>query len=428
MGKESPKTSKQLPTSALAAAQQSRGYVHFDTSLTKSACAKLVTSPHAVSRHSFYPFIRVDFIRTKFKRLGPGKIERSRKLRDIRYAAHADAAIYAYYNFVLMQHYEQQLKVLGLSENVTAFRALGKSNIEFAQDAFDWIDSHRPCVALGFDVKDFFGSLHHATLKKSWAALVGVDPLSEDHFAVFRSLTKHASVELVPALKALSLTRSGLKRLHRLCDSTQFRKAIRGNNLIQVNPNDHGIPQGSPISASLSNIYMLPFDAKLKEYAESRGGLYRRYCDDILIVVPETDAKPISDFVESALTELKLTMQTAKTLECHFGMGKADKPLQYLGLVYDGAQVTLRASGVSRFYVKMRRGVRQYRSAKRTDGGNPLLVQRRKELLNRYSAHTSKEDRTYFNYVKRAARKTKSAAIQRQLRRHRNRLTSLMEP
>ncbi len=428
MGKESPKSAKQPPTSALAAAQLSRGYVHFDTPLTNSACEKLVTSPHAVCKHSFYPFIRVDFIRTKFRRVAPRKIERSRKLRDIRYAAHADAAIYAYYNFLLMQRYEHQLKVLGLTENVTAFRALGKSNIEFAQEAFDWINDHRPCVALGFDVKDFFGSLHHPTLKKSWATLVGADSLPEDHYAVFKSLTKHASVELVPALKALSLSRSSLKRLHRLCDSAQFRKFIRGGSLIQVNPNEHGIPQGSPISASLSNVYMLPFDMKLKAFTEARGGLYRRYCDDILVVIPETDVKSISQLVESALTELKLTMQHAKTLECHFPVSsKADRPLQYLGLVYDGIQVTLRAAGVSRFYVKMRRGVRQYKSAKRTDGGKPLLLQRRKNLLNRYSAHVSKEDRTYFNYVKRAAHKTKSAAIQKQLKRHRTRLKSLME-
>lgn len=196
--------------------------------------------------------------------------------------------------------------------------------------------------------------------------------------------------------------------------------------MIYINSKGQGIPQGSPISAALSNIYMLPFDAKLKAFVEANGGLYRRYCDDILVVVPQMDVKPVFQFVESALDELKLTMQSAKTLQCHFAAQKSDRPLQYLGLVYDGVQVTLRAAGVSRFYVKMRRGVKQYKNAARTDGGMPLLVQRRKELLNRYSKHTSKEDRTYFNYAKRAAIKTKSVAIQRQLRRHRARLKSLM--
>ncbi|MGO4781271.1 hypothetical protein AB4084_37885, partial [Lysobacter sp. 2RAB21] len=89
-----------------------------------------------------------------------------------------------------------------------------------------------PCVALGFDVKDFFGSLDHAILKASWASLVGANSLPSDHYAVFKSLTKHASVELRVALKALDLSRSSLERLTRLCEPAQFRQQIRGGNLI----------------------------------------------------------------------------------------------------------------------------------------------------------------------------------------------------
>lgn len=155
--------------------------------------------------------------------------------------------------------------------------------------------------------------------------------------------------------------------------------------------------------------------------------MYRRYCDDILLVIPEMQVTIASALVESALLELHLDIQHTKTLRCCFGAGKADRALQYLGLVYDGEQVSLRAAGVSRFFVKMRRGVRQYRNAKRTDGDTPLLVQRRKELLNRYSRHAGKKERTYFSYVNRAALKSKSVPIPMQLRRHRARLKSLME-
>ena len=401
--------------------------MHFDTPLSHFDCRQLVTDPAAVSRHPFYPFIRLDIVRNKFQRLGPGKIKRSKKVRDIRYAAHADAAIYAYYNFLLSERYELQLKALNLSENVTAFRALAKSNVDFAQEAFDWINSHRPCIALGFDVKDFFGSLDHALLKESWASLIEASSLPSDHYAVFKSLTKHASVGLLAARDALNLSRASLERIPRLCEPSQFREAIRGANLIHVNSNGHGIPQGSPISAALSNIYMLSFDVKLKTLIESKGGLYRRYCDDILVAVPNRDVALISELIEEALGELKLTMQHAKTVKCHFAEGKSDVPLPYLGLVFDGTQTFLRASGVTRFYVKMRRGVHQFKDAKKTDGGTPLLTQRRRELLNRYSEHTPKDGRSYFKYTKMAAHKTKSSAIQQQLRRHRKRLTSLIE-
>ncbi|WP_448243010.1 antiviral reverse transcriptase Drt2 [Pseudoxanthomonas mexicana] len=420
MGKEPPK-------SALEAARLTRGYVHFDTPLSHNDCKLLVSDPVAVTRHAFYPFIRHDVVRNKFKRIGPGQVKRSKKIRDIRYAAHADAAIYAYYNFTLMEHYEQRLKALGLQANVIAFRALGKSNVDFAQEAFEWIDTHRPCFALGFDVKDFFGSLDHRLLRSQWADLIDTTSLPDDHYAVFKSLTRHASVELIAARKALNLSRSILKRIDRICGPVEFRTVIRDGGLIETNRRACGIPQGSPISAALSNIYMIPFDTKLKAAVEGLGGLYRRYCDDILVIVPDTDVVPIYQLVKAELAALKLDMQDAKTVKSHFEAGKADVPLPYLGLTYDGAQVSLRASGIARFYVKMRRGVAQLRHAKRKDGGVALIVQRRRRLLNRYSEHTPRDGRSYFKYVKMAARKTNSTAIKHQLRAHRRRLKSLIE-
>lgn len=414
------------PKSALEAAQITRRYVHFDTPLSRADCKKLVADPMAIKSHSFYPFMRHDVIRAKLKRTSIG-IKKSLKIRDIRYASHADAAIYAYYNFLLMDRYEKRLTALGLSDNVIAFRTLGKSNVDFAQEAFEWIDSHRPCLALGFDVKDFFGSLDHQLLKESWASLLDVAHLPDDHYSVFKSLSKHASVELIAARKALGLSRESLNRLTRLCTPAEFRKTIRGGNLVFVNNKAAGIPQGSPVSAALSNIYMLPFDAKIKAAVEGMGGFYRRYCDDILVVVPEMDAASICKLVQSELTSLRLSMQPSKTLVCHFGPSKSDVPLQYLGLIYDGTKVVLRASGVTRFYLKMRRGVTQFKDAKKKDGDTALLIQRRRTLIQRYTEHTSKESRSYFKYVKMATRKTKSAAIKKQLTRHRMRLKLIIE-
>lgn len=418
--------SKDAAKSALEAARSPRRYVHFDSRLSRSDCEKLVTVPDAVSRHAFFPFLRHDLVRTKFKRVGPKQVKRSRKIRDIRYAAHADAAIYAYYNFILTDRYEACLKEHGLTSNVIAFRALSRSNVDFAQEVFQWIDSNRPCVAMGFDVKDFFGSLDHRLLKQRWASLMGGVSLPDDHYAVFRSLTRHASVELLAAREALGLSRASMDRISRLCDPLQFRQRIRDGGLIDVNSKPHGIPQGSPVSAALSNIYMLSFDSRIRKETESRGGLYRRYCDDILVVIPDTDIKPIQDLVDSELRALKLTMQHSKTVVSRFGDGKSDIPLPYLGLIYDGVDTQLRAAGVSRFYVRMRRGVAQLKEAKKTDGGKPLVVQRRKKLLNRYSEHTPKEGRSYFRYVKMAERKTNSKVIGRQLKAHRRRLKSLL--
>src|SRR5690606_34005285 len=120
-----------------------------------------------------------------------------------------------------------------------------------------------------------------------------------------------------------------LEKREKICEAEEFRNSIRSAGLIQVNGSGKGIPQGSPMSALLSNIYMLTFDKEMSEATRYAAGYYRRYCDDILVVVK---AELVADFkrlVEDKLANLRLTMQPAKTLECQF-TPLADKPLQYL--------------------------------------------------------------------------------------------------
>lgn len=415
------------PSSALdAALQKKQGYKHFDIPLTAKQCERLVSDTAAVSRHAFFPFLRLDVVRPRIKRSATGRLVKSSKVRDIRYAAHADASIYAYYNFLLSDLYEQALKDAGLNECVIAFRSLGKSNVEFAKEAFDWIAGHTPCVALGFDVKDFFGSLDHSMLKQAWSELLGEPKLPEDHYAVLRSLTKHASVELIAARKALGLSRTALEKRDRICDPAEFRGVIRAGGLVEVNKAGKGIPQGSPMSALLSNIYMLSFDKEMSEAAHRVGGYYRRYCDDILVVVKDEHVADFKRLVEDNLAALRLTMQAAKTLECAF-TPLADKPLQYLGLVFDGERILLRSSGVARYFKKMRAGVRQHTKAKSKDGKTSLSVQRQKYLLRQYTEHAPEHQRSYPSYVKRVSIAMGSPEILKQLRRHRKRFRRLMQ-
>ncbi|MEN5264418.1 antiviral reverse transcriptase Drt2 [Stenotrophomonas sp. TWI587] len=417
---------KRKPTSALDAAQRRRGYVHFDLPLSKRACKRLVEDPNSVASHSFFPFLRQDIVRNRIRRVGPGQLEKTKKVRDIRYAAHADAAIYTYYNYLLSEKYEGEVSAAGLSDAVIAFRSLAKSNVDLANDAFQWIAAHTPCTALGFDVQDFFGSLDHRLLKKQWTELLSTPNLPPDHFSIYRSLTRHASVELIAARRALKLSREALRRADRLCSPLAFRQVIRGQGLVAVNHEKKGIPQGSPMSALLSNMYMLPFDQCLLRETASRKGLYRRYCDDILVVVAPEHATEMQAVVSAELLKLKLTMQTKKTLVCNFAP-KADKALQYLGLVYDGANIFLRSSGIARYYARMRNGIGQHKASHRRDGATPILEQRRKHLIRQYTEHAPKDHRNYFSYVKSAATKTGSKTIRRQLRHHKRRFKDLMQ-
>lgn len=414
------------PTSALDAALRQRPYVHFDVPRPRAEVTKLVTTPDLVERHSFFPFLRLDMVRNKVKRLKGGGKRWGVKVREIRYAAHSDSAIYAYYCFLLAQRYEGELDRRGIADSVIAFRSLGKSNLEFAAEAFEWIQNHRPCVALGFDVRDFFGSLDHALLKDRWSEVLGVSRLPPDHFAVFRSITRHSSVELIEARRALGISRSQLQKAPRLCSAAEFRDVIRGGGLLSVNSSPFGVPQGSPISALLSNMYMLPFDQHLSQAVGDWGGIYRRYCDDILVVVPGEHVVAATALVEGALANLKLEVQKNKTLVCEFNPTPV-QPLQYLGLLYDGGDVYLRSNGIAKFFTKMRAGVNLHKKARRTDGGTPLYVQRKKKLLMNYTEHAPPGMRSYVNYGKRAAEIAASDGPKRQLKGHQRKFKALLE-
>ena len=67
--------------------------------------------------------------------------------------------------------------------------------------------------------------------------------------------------------------------------------------MIVKNPNSYGIPQGSPISALLANVYMLDIDKKIYEIVTGHNGMYMRYSDDFIIILPDIEKT-------KALTEL----------------------------------------------------------------------------------------------------------------------------
>lgn len=77
-----------------------------------------------------------------------------------------------------------------------------------------------------------------------------------------------------------------LTKLHkkRLFDIEQFRKFKQGK--VNVNKESYGMVQGSAISSVMSNIYMIKFDKLVNDIVTSNNGIYRRYSDDIIIIIP----------------------------------------------------------------------------------------------------------------------------------------------
>lgn len=126
---------------------RSRGYLHFDRPISFETAKKIVTSPKNIASHSFYPLINYSVDSKKIKQdKKTGKIESKHKQRPIAYSAHIDSHIYAYYSNLLTEYYEKELEDRNISESILAFRSLGKSNVEFAYEAFEKIKDFGPCA------------------------------------------------------------------------------------------------------------------------------------------------------------------------------------------------------------------------------------------------------------------------------------------
>jgi len=413
-----------------------RGYLHFDVAISRKRAIAIATDPVQIAKHAFYPLLSYTISTVKARRDAASRtITKVTKDRPIRYAAHVDAHIFSYYAYGLGMQYEHELKTRGLGDCVLAFRKLNASNIDFAAQAFDVVRRLGDCTVLAFDVTGFFDNIDHVQLKRAWARTLGGLTLPADHYALYRALTKYSHVDRDKVYAALGISPHNPKcGRRRICTSEEFRGLVRDGGLLETNPLSVGIPQGTPISALLSNVYLLDFDEAMQADARARGGTYLRYCDDILIAVPTGQEAGLEAKVVAQLRALKLDANPKKTEKSRFARsGKAltcDRPLQYLGFLFDGQRVLIRSAALAKFSGRMNQGVRlakataKSRNAQRLARGLPTKPLYKRKLYERYS-HLG--HRNFIRYGIRAAKTMKSDSIRRQLRPLWGRLKAAIE-
>ncbi|MRT57026.1 hypothetical protein GJV11_12960 [Enterobacteriaceae bacterium RIT693] len=405
-----------------------RGYLHFDKPISFEHALNIVTTPQAVATHSFLPFITFTSTTYKVQKdKGTNAINKTIKERPIAYSSHVDSHIYSYYAEILDELYEKELCANGISKNVLAFRALNKSNIEFAYEAFQEIKHRGNCSAVGLDLSKFFDTLDHSFLKNAWCRLLSTDKLPEDHYAVFKAITKFSKVDKNKVYDLMDVPKNNARHTKKtkkqICSFYDFRNKVRKANLITSNKANFGIPQGSPISALLSNIYMLNFDIEMNEYISSLGGVYFRYCDDMLFIVPSHEKNNVAGEAEKRLFKLKVSLNVKKTEIREFVVTpskiKCDKPLQYLGFLFDGNNIFLRSSSLSRYSDRMKRGVHLAKATMksknkiRKNKGLPSKGLFKEKIYARY-AHVGR--RNFLTYGYRASRIMHSNSIKKQLK------------
>ncbi len=367
----------------------SRGYRHFDYPLNFLTAKKIVTSIHKVKNHNFWPLLSYEKRERRFKGFKSDGTSRVRhKNRLICYAAHLDAQIYAYYANTLEARYASLRREFGIDDCVLAYRSGKGCNIHMANAAFEEIKKRRSCIVYAMDISGFFDNIYHLILKKQWCDVLGSDVLPDDHYNLFKSITHFSRIDLSACLAALDLKQEHLKKSTKpLCNPDDFHKKIDRReqgykSLIITNSDgsnwkDRGIPQGTPISAVLSNIAMINFDIFMNNYIKSMEGMYWRYSDDIMIICPLECEPFIEQALDTKLWEqggtLKINKEKTEIAKFQHESNKVicqvknnddtwtTGSVQYLGLCFNGAKKTLRHSTIARHQRKMKYAVRNAR-------------------------------------------------------------------
>lgn len=391
-----------------------RGYRHFDRQVGLSY-AKAVSQPKSVEQHSFSPLIH--YVKSE-KRYKAKDHKTKAKDRSIMYASHRDACILSYYAWLLNKQLEETYAAKSIGESVIAYRSLGKGNYHFASDVYRYALSNAPVAILAYDVTKFFDTLDHRLLKTRLRNLLGHQNLPDDWFKIYRFMTKFRFVRL-DDLRTRPEFLLSLQKKTRDPIAT-IAEVKRAGIPIHENPNFFGIPQGTPISATFSNLYMLDFDVEMSAYCRSIGALYRRYSDDILVVCKLVHARDVEIKIEALLEADALQISRDKTEVSEFDPANAAlasrRAAQYLGFTFHGDGAAIRPSSLSRQWRKMRKGVRRTRevATKAIAQGKASKVYTKK-LRKRF---TSVAARNFSSYARRSASLFDNGdLILRQLRR-----------
>ena len=329
---------------------KTRRYRHFDVPVGASFLSN-ASNEVFVSKHSWLPLIH--YIKRQ-KRYKPKDNKTVYKDRDIMFAGHRDACILSKYAHDLNQLLEVFYKTSTLNNSVVAYRKLGRANHDFSAEAATFARSISPCRVLCFDISGFFDHLDHGILKARLRNILNVAEIPKHWYSVFRAVTRYSKVDLKDLLDHPVIGRKMRDRSKPLI--APVSEVVSSGIPIHKNPNSYGVPQGSPISSTFSNLYMIDLDVVMTKICAEAGARYLRYSDDILIICPSEVEGILTSALQAEVAFHKLELKAEKCEQITFD-ASLPTTFQYLGFDVSYDEALIRASSLSRQWRKLRRNI-----------------------------------------------------------------------
>lgn len=380
-----------------------KSYLHFDKRINFKHVYPQISNTKWVEKHAFYPFIHFKLDLKKYT-IKPQYSNREARVsrnpkeykytkpkeRLIFYASHMDSYIYKFYGEKLNKYYTKYVtQVKDIDDEVLAYRdnKRGQNSIHFAKEVFKQILQTDNALIIMMDFTSFFDNLNHKVLKQNLKKVLAVDELPTYWYKLFKSLTKYCYVDknkldifLEEQYGKGYKDKIKNRDITRYMSPEKFREQKKNPAFIGFNPdNDKGVPQGSGMSSVLSNIFMIEADERIKKLISTYNGMYRRYCDDIVLVIPIEDnvdkialRNTVEENILSIISEYEgLEVQKEKTEIFEYNNNQiylfneeqqVDEPrvskFDYLGFSFDGKRIQLREKSVFKYYSRAYKKIR----------------------------------------------------------------------
>lgn len=314
-----------------------KNYLHFDNNIKIQDIREYLKD---ISNHQYIPFINYKIVKNKWNKTH----NYIKDYRIISVSSHKDNYVYQYYNNIINNKYEKYINNNNLSKNICAFRKnIGKSNINFAGEILNYIKEQNNCYVFVADITKFFDNLDHKILKNNLKRVLNTEKLSKETYSMLKSLTKPVFMNIEDIYEILKkegiyieinkeeLSKYGNKYLWE--NINKFGKKYNWKKILTketfkkykkeyIKPTKEelknktiGIVQGTSVSGTLSNIYMIDFDKEISKIIESLNGKYLRYCDDLIIAIPnynDIDFNNLVIKIEKLVKNIKLEFKSEK--------------------------------------------------------------------------------------------------------------------